>query len=472
MLFAARHRRPIGIGSTTPARWTQEYQRQLQWLGMLQRQTCWLSSLSMVVPQLRSSQPLWGETLTTLLGEAWQQQPTAVETAQRRSQHTPPRSPLAASRRRRESGINGDQGRRHPGQNPARKARANPHQRQTHNPSAARRHTLASAGEGPPVPQALQSHVGEDLLRKAGGKDLPSLPLPTDTRRALRKPPPRRQRPVPAYDSLAQQQWQREITLRALQDLQALYEPTHIAYHGKPAQPILQATSEPTRRTLSGPLEAITAQWQLTLDGPRAQRELLIRRSSADSARPSRQRPGPAETPSGGAASQVKGASPQGNNTFPQRRGPTAAGTESSAGPAARAEALQSWAGQRAPAPQATSSEAGMPAGPSEPTLDRLIREAASGMSGAAPEAMATVPGPGEVGGPVPAGEAGPTREVMTPASVLPATADSMAGPAGVVTRHLSPHRDSAAAHPGPDPLAERIKSILDEEARRHGIDV
>ena len=81
---------------------------------------------------------------------------------------------------------------------------------------------------------------------------------------------------------------------------------------------------------------------------------------------------------------------------------------------------------------------------PAEPVLDGLIREAASGIPGIASESLISAHDP------LPTNLPAPSEQTRPP---------------DVLNKTLATQADLGD-------LAEQIKQILDEEARRHGIDV
>ncbi len=81
---------------------------------------------------------------------------------------------------------------------------------------------------------------------------------------------------------------------------------------------------------------------------------------------------------------------------------------------------------------------------PAEPVLDSLIHEAASGIPGIASRSLAPGHNPLLANPPAPSGQSRPPTALDKPLAAQPDLGD----------------------------LADQIKQILDDEARRHGIDV
>ncbi len=452
-----------------PAQWIREQRQKLEWLGFPRRHSAWLKSFAAMSPHLHPDQPLWGDTLPALLGE-WTQQAELPSETQRKPGSKPSPASLAETQWLKDfSTTKGDkwhtqETRPRPPSSRIRQTPANPQQRRR--PSASSSLTPHSTAitdqflpplvttekpslSGKPKLHRLQSRIAESILKKITGNHLNALPASSTLLDKSRGKPfvpfsdVQMKHPPPAVDHPTlrqnQQSWQNGIAERVLMTMKT------------------KALGDPNRKTLPGPPEALIGQWQLTLDGPQALHEQLVRstdsKAKADKQSLHHTKP---------AAPDTAKKMPLGNQTMDKdSQGwiPETAEPSPTAPPAARTtgntEVMRKHGRPDAPNVEQRHQQQplfaapgpdrdGTQAMPAEPILDGLIHEAASGIPGITSKSLAPGHGPLPANPPAPSGQTRPPTVLDKPLAAQPDLGD----------------------------LANQIKQILDDEARRHGIDV
>ncbi len=475
-LFIVTDRHAVFTAGMSPAQWVRGQRRELEWLGFLRRHSAWLKSFAAMSPHLHPDQALWGDALPALLGE-WTQQTKLVKEAQQKPGSKSSPAPLAETQWLKDFSRTGEDKRRtrrnrsQPPSSRIGQAAENLRQRTrafpsvtshiapiTDQPSPAAERPLPS---GKPQPHRLQSRIAESVLQKIMSQHMNALSTHSTPRNKSFTPFSVAQTnihpPVADHPTL-RKNWQNGIAKRALKSMKTL--------------------GNSSRNTLSYP-EALTGQWRLMLDGPQAPQGQLVRltapKTKADEHSLHHTEPtatniakeipvGPLAMNKGSPGEILEMAEPGLPVSPATGTTDNARVTRKHARPIAPNMERRP---ERQPLPAAPDSDHSRTQPmPTEPVLDGLIREAAAGVPGTTAESLAPNHGP------LPTNPPAPSEQTRLPLNKAQAATDPPVSDTAAAIIHPSLHREYVAAQSDLGDLADQIKRILDDEARRHGIDV
>ncbi len=463
-LFIVIDRQAVFTAAMAPAHWVRGQRRALEWLGFPLRHSAWINAFALISPHLYPDQSLWGGILPTLLGE-WTQQVKSPKQAPRKPGPKPSPAPIAETHWRKDFSTREEDKRR------TRRARSRPpssrigqvpknlqrQQRPGAFPSVMPHATPITDQASPaaekslptvkPPPHGLPSRITESVLKKiqqiqkTTGEHINTLPIHATPRDkpfvAVNGAQTNLHPPVADHPTL-RKNWQNGIIKRVLKNMKTLDDSSRNA----PPDP-----------------KTLTRQWQSTFDGPQAPQRLLVQATAANSAREIPVRPRVMDKDSPGQIAETDEPAP----TSPAARATD--NTEVTREPPVTPN--MGRRPERQPLPAAPGSNHTQPV-PAESILDGLMRKAACGIPGITSESPSPDHDSLSANPPAPSEQ---TRSPL-PLNRAQATADPSASDTGAAVMHPPPHREYAAAQSDSGDLAEQIKRILDDEARRHGIDV